>query len=298
MIRLCFLTVCVSSLLCVAPATAATPEVAPLWPDGAPGAVGNEPLDQPSITIYRADGEQAGKAAVVICPGGGYQHLAFDYEGTDVAEWFNAQGVSACVLRYRLAPRYHHPAPLADAQRAIRTVRAHAADWKIDPAKIGILGFSAGGHLASTAATHFDQGHSDSQDPIEQLSCRPDFAVLVYPVVAMATEYGHAGSRKNLLGDQPDPKLLDSMSNERQVTSQTPPCFLVASNEDQAVPAENSVLFYLALRKANVPAELHVFERGPHGFGMGQKDPTLKTWPKLCSDWLRTHQFIGPADAK
>lgn len=274
-------------------ALGAQPTELPLWPDKAPGALGDEPGDRPTLTIHRPDKPTAARAAVVVCPGGGYQHLALGHEGQEIADWLNSLGVTACVLKYRLAPRYHHPAPITDAQRALRTVRAKAGDWNIDAAKLGIIGFSAGGHLASTTATHFDRGQSESGDPIEQQSCRPDFAILVYPVIALATDYAHAGSRKNLLGEQPDPQLLESLSNERQVTKDTPPCFLVASSEDKPVPSENSVLFYLACQQAGVPAELHVFERGPHGFGLGQKDPSLSTWPALCANWLRRHSFLS-----
>jgi acetyl esterase/lipase len=190
------------------------------------------------------------------------------------------------VLKYRVSP-YRHPAPLEDAQRAIRTVRSRAKDLGIDQAKIGILGFSAGGHLASTAATHFDDGKTGAEDLIDRVSCRPDFAVLVYPVVSFTTEHTHRGSLRNLLGDKPDAKLVESLSNEKQVTSKTPPTFLAHTSEDTAVPPENSVLFYLACRKAGVPAEMHVYEKGRHGLGMGMKDPAFATWPEHCLTWLK-----------
>jgi acetyl esterase/lipase len=200
--------------------------------------------------------------------------------------------VAAFVLKYRLGPRYHHPAPLQDAQRALRTVRARAKEWNVDPGRVGIWGFSAGGHLASTAATHFDDGNADAADPIDKVGCRPDFAILCYPVITLKPPYAHAGSRKNLLGDKPDPKLLDSLCNETQVTAKTPPTFLFHTNEDSGVPPENSILFYLALRKNKVPAELHVYEKGRHGVGLASGDPILKTWPDRLDGWLRTRGLL------
>ena len=258
-----------------------------LWPSGAPGAVGAEPVDKPKITVYRADPAHATGAAVVVCPGGGYGVVAADHEGKQVAEWLNSLGVSAFVLQYRLGPRYHHPAPLQDAQRAIRIVRTRAADWGVDPARIGILGFSAGGHLASTAATHFDAGQADAADPVERASSRPDFAVLAYPVISLVDPVAHAGSRRNLLGETPDPKLVELLSNEKQVTAQTPPTFLFHTADDSGVPVENSLQFFAALKKAGVPAELHVFAHGRHGVGLAPDDPALSQWPKLCAIWMR-----------
>jgi len=269
-----------------APATEATPEVVYLWPDGAPGAVGNEPLDQPRITVYLPPADKATGAAVVVCPGGGYQHLAVTYEGHDVARWLNTLGVAGMVLEYRLAPRYHHPAPLQDVQRALRTVRAQASEWHLKTDRIGVLGFSAGGHLASTAATHFDAGNPDAKDTIDRESSRPDFAILCYPVISFTTEAVHSGSRKNLLGDNPDEGLVKSLSSELQVTAETPPTFLVHSAADKPVPPENSILFYQALRKAGVPGELLIFEQGPHGFGLGKDDPALTLWPGVCAAWM------------
>ena len=267
------------------------PKVEVLWPKGAPGANGDEEKDKPSITVYLPAAEKANGAAIVVCPGGGYGALAMDHEGKQVAEWLNANGVAAFVLRYRIAP-YRHPAPIRDAQRAIRTVRTRAAEWKVDPNKIGILGFSAGGHLTSTAATHFDKGNKDAADPIDRASCRPDFAVLVYPVISFTTEYTHKGSMGNLLGFDADEELIESLSNEKQVTPETPPTFLVHTNEDTGVPPENSVLFYLALRKAKVPAEMHIYEKGRHGLGLGTSDMPLSTWPQHCITWLRGRGMI------
>jgi pectinesterase len=260
-----------------------------LWPEGAPGALGKDPLDVPTLTPFLPLKEKATGAAVIVCPGGGYGHLA-DHEGAPVAEWLNSIGITAFVLKYRLGPRYHHPAPLEDAARAIRTIRAHGAEWKIDPKRIGILGFSAGGHLAATIATHFDSGKPGASDPIERVSSRPDLAILIYPVITMG-EKTHAGSKKNLLGDNPTPELVALLSNEKQVTAETPPTFLVHTMTDPGVPVDNTLLFVAALRNAGVPFELHLYERGPHGFGLGGNDPILSTWPARCADWLRVHGF-------
>jgi acetyl esterase/lipase len=213
-----------------------------------------------------------------------------------VAEWFNSFGVAGFVLKYRLAPEYHHPAPMLDAQRALRIVRAKAAEWRVDPHRVGVMGFSAGGHLASTVATHYDAGRPDSADPIDRQNCRPDFAVLAYPVITMR-DFGHGGSKKNLLGDNPDPKLVQSLSNESQVNKATPPCFLFHTSADTAVLPENSIAFYLALHKAGVPAELHIYEKGKHGLGLGTKDPkiasVLGTWPQRLYDWMRLDGLLA-----
>jgi len=263
-----------------------------LWPNGAPGALGKEPGDQPSITIHLPPEEKANGAAVVICPGGGYRHLALDHEGRQVARWLNSEGVAAFVLKYRLAPRYHHPAPFQDAKRAMRTVRARAQEWNVDPNRIGILGFSAGGHLASTVGTHFDKGEPRSQDPIERVGCRPDFMVLIYGGLTLKPPYSPWGAYEAIFGNKRDAKLIENLSNETQVTDETPPTFLVHTNEDKVVPAENSVLFYLALRKAGVPAEMHIYEKGRHGFGLAPKDPILSTWPECCAAWMRCRRLL------
>jgi acetyl esterase/lipase len=263
----------------------------PLWSRGAPGAKGSDPADTPFIAVYRPPAEKANGAAVVICPGGGYGFLA-PHEAEPIAKWLNSLGVTGLVLTYRLGPRYHHPAMLQDASRAIRMARAHAVEWKLDEKRIGILGFSAGGHLASTAATHFDAGDPAADDPIERVSSRPDIAILIYPVITMSDPYTHAGSRSNLLGRSPSPELVKLLSNERQVTPQTPPVFLVHTTQDSVVPLENSLLFALACRKAGVPVAMQVYEKGQHGFGLGGNDPILSTWPPQCAAWMKSRGFI------
>ena len=228
---------------------APSPPVELLWPKGAPDAVGSNPEDTPTLTIFRPAEGMANGAAVVICPGGGYGHLADVKEGSAVAAWLNTLGVTGCVLKYRLAPRYRHPAPIQDAQRAIRLVRSRVADLKLDPQRIGILGFSAGGHLASTAGTHYDLGHPEATDPIDKISCRPDLLVLCYPVISFSSPYTHVGSRNNLLGPNADPKLLEALSNEKHVTRDTPPTFLFHTSADTGVPPENSLMFYTSRGK-------------------------------------------------
>ncbi|HEX8774092.1 MAG TPA: alpha/beta hydrolase [Pyrinomonadaceae bacterium] len=282
------LSLCLALSALVARAAPQTPIV--LWPGGAPGATGREPLDTPTLVPYLPPKEKATGAAIIVCPGGGYSHLA-DHEGGPVAAWLNTLGITAFVLKYRIGPRYHHPAPLQDAARAIRTVRAQAAEWGLDSERIGILGFSAGGHLASTAGTHFDSGNPTASDPIERASSRPSLMVLIYPVITMR-EQTHAGSRKNLIGPYPPAALVALLSNEEQVTRETPPAFLVHTMTDKTVPVENSMMFVAALRKAGVPFEFHLYERGPHGFGLGTKDPILSTWPDRCAAWLRLHDFM------
>jgi acetyl esterase/lipase len=265
-----------------------------LWPEAQPGDLEKNPKDTPSLTIYLPPADKATGAAVVICPGGGYGALAMDHEGHQVARWLNTLGVAGFILQYRIAPKYHHPVPLQDAQRAIRYVRANAKEWKVDPHKVGILGFSAGGHLASTAATHFDKGDTDAKDPIDRQGCRPDFAVLVYPVITLVGPSAHVGSRNNLLGKDADMKLVESLCNDKQVTAETPPTFLTHTKEDKGVPAENSVLFYEACKKNKVPVEMHLFDKGNHGLGLAQnrKDLEFSMWPGRCEQWLRTIKVI------
>ncbi|MBE0659106.1 MAG: alpha/beta hydrolase [Bryobacteraceae bacterium] len=257
---------------------AQTPATELLWPEGAPGAVGTEELDKPALTTYVA--AKPNGAAVLVCPGGGYGALAMDHEGKQIADWYNALGVSAFILKYRLGPRYRHPAPLDDARRAMRMIRERALKLGIDPARVGVMGFSAGGHLASTLSTHFQQGE------------RPDFAVLCYPVISFTTRYTHSGSMRNLLGAPPDPALVWDLSNELKVTAETPPTFLFHTNADTGVPPENSILYYMALRRVGVPAEMHIYAEGRHGVGLAQKDPVLSTWPDRLKDWLKVRGFV------
>ncbi len=267
------------------------PEPIPLWPNGAPLAKGSNPADIPSIQIYKPAQNLATGAAIVVCPGGGYGALA-DHEGYDYAKYLNGIGITVAVLKYRVAP-YQHPAPMLDASRAIRYLRSKAEELKLDPNRIGIMGSSAGGHLTATLATHFDDGDKNASDPIDRVSSRPDVAILCYPVITLTNEaFVHKGSRKNLLGENPDPKLVELMSNEKQVTAKTPPTFLFHTMDDGAVPVENSILFAEALRKNKVPYEMHIYEHGRHGVGLAPYDNALNTWPKLLENWLRLRGFI------
>jgi acetyl esterase/lipase len=268
-----------------------------LWPDGAPGAVGREAVDIPTLQPYVPEKPVPTGTSVIVCPGGGYQNLAMDHEGKQVAEFFNSLGVTAFVLKYRLGPRYHHPAMIQDAQRAIRYVRAHADEYKIRADRLGIMGFSAGGHLASTAGTHFDAGDPAAADPLGRLSSRPDFLILGYPVVTFVEAWTHKGSRDRLLGTEQHPDTLASLSNEKQVTKDTPPTFLFHTDADTGVPPENSVMFYLALRRAGVPAELHIYQDGKHGVGLAPADPVLSTWPARLADWMKVRGLI-PRDER
>lgn len=264
-----------------------------LWPKGAPGARGDKPNDKPTLTAWLPAVDKATGAAIVVCPGGGYGHLAVDHEGKQVGQWLNSIGVAAFVCEYRHHGKgYDHPAPLQDAQRAIRTVRARAAELKIDPKRIGIMGFSAGGHLASTAGTHFDSGNSSADDAIEKESCRPDFLILCYAVIAFDEPFTHRGSQNNLIGKDAAPDLVKSLSNEKQVSAETPPTFLFHTTEDTGVPPENSIAFYQALRKHKIPCELHIYEKGRHGVGLAQNDPVLGTWPARLADWLKVRGYL------
>ncbi|HLX65157.1 MAG TPA: alpha/beta hydrolase [Planctomycetota bacterium] len=270
-----------------APLTAA--ESILLWPESAPGAKGNAPADKPAITVHLPAPEKANGAAIVICPGGGYGALMMSYEGHDVAKWLNEHGVAGIVLQYRIHP-YQHPAPLLDAKRALRITRAHAAEWKIDPKRIGVMGFSAGGHVASTLGTHFDAGDATATDPIERVDCRPDFMVLVYPVITM-NEKTHAGSRENLLGKNPTAVEMDFLSNEKQVTANTPPAFLVHSKLDKAVSVENSAVFHAALKAHGVTSEFLELPTGDHGLGCG-KGELWAEWEAKCLEWMKTSKII------
>ena len=273
--------------------TAATaPATFPLWPDGLPATTSPGSGPPPTLTLYRPPAARATGAAVVVCPGGGYQTLA-DHEGKPIAEWLNGLGITAVVLRYRLGPLNHHPAMLQDAAQAIRTTRAKANDWGVDPGRVAIIGFSAEGHLASTVGTHFDAGNPDAANPIDRQSSRPDRLLLIYPVISLREGITHAGSRRNLLGADPAPDLIDSLSNETQVRADTPPTFLVHTADDAVVNAEHSMLFALALQRAKVPVELHVFEHGRHGLGLARGgDLPYAEWTGLCERWLGGQGFL------
>ena len=281
-----FLTTAAFVLLFFTSGNAVEPKTELLWPDGAPGALGSEAKDKPMLIIYAA--EKPSGTAIVVCPGGGYGGLAMDHEGHQIGRWLNEHGITAFILDYRHRGKgYGHPAPLQDAQRAIRTVRSRAAEFRLEPTKVGILGFSAGGHLASSAVTHFDAGNKDAADKIERESCRPDFGILCYPVIAFDQPFTHRGSQKNLLGEGAAADLVKSMSSEQAVTEQTPPCFLWHTMEDKGVPPENSVVFYSALLAHKVPGELHIYEKGRHGVGLAKDIPGTSAWPEACIAWLK-----------
>jgi acetyl esterase/lipase len=269
-----------------------------VWPNGAPDSNGMtlpeetfegkrvRNVSEAEMYVYLPKiGVNTG-AAMVICPGGGYMIEAMDHEGYEMAEWLATQGVAGIVLKYRL-PYGHHEIPLEDVHRTMRIVRQKAAEWGINPSKIGIAGSSAGGHLASTAGTRFDLGNPEAADPIEKFSCRPDFMLLLYPVITFDEEYGHMGSRTNLIGANAKFDLVERYSNEKQVTAQTPPTFLVHADDDTGVPSRNSVEFYMALKKHKIPAEMHIFRQGGHGFGMNKKNLPVDQWPNLFAQWMK-----------
>jgi len=265
----------------------------PLWPGGAPGALGTNAADIPTLTPYLPDPTNTTGAALVVCPGGGYSHLA-PHEGNDYALWLNQHGVTCFVLKYRLGSRgYRRPAMFNDVTRALRMVRADAADWKIDPHRIGIIGSSAGGHLAATLLTHFDSGNTNSDDPIERQSSRPDLGILCYAVITMG-EYAHQGSKDSLLGKHPSKKLVKLLSNELQVKTNTPPCFIWCTYEDKTVPMENSLMFAEALRKNHVPFDLHIYQKGAHGMGLKDKPPFTHPhpWAADCLFWLKQQGWV------
>ena len=268
------------------------PPTIPLWQGAAPGALGTADADIPQLLIFAPTKQITTATGIIVCPGGGYGGLSMDKEGTAVAQWLNARGVAAFVLKYRLGPKYHHPVELQDAQRAIRYVRSHAAEYHIAADCIGIWGFSAGGHLASTTGTHFDAGDPNAADPIDRAGCRPDFMILTYPVISLVDPWTHQGSKRNLLGQDADPELARSLSSDLQVTGETPPTFLFTTNGDTGVPAENSINFYLAMRRAGVPGELHVYQNGPHGVGLALNDPVLSSWPRRLEAWLRVRGLL------
>jgi acetyl esterase/lipase len=270
-----------------------------LWPAGAPGALGDEDIDKPTLTVFLPVAANPTKTGVVVAPGGGYTHLAMEKEGFAFARWLNERGVAAFVLQYRLGMKYHHPVELEDAQRAIRMVRAHAAEYGVATDHVGMWGSSAGGHLAATAGTKFDAGKadasgSDASGLVERQGSRPDFLILSYPVITFHEPDLHRGSLKFLLGDSPDPALVDSLSAETQVTKETPPTFLFATTDDKTVPVINSVMFYSALVKAGVPAEMHLFQHGSHGAGLAPGNPQLSGWPDLLAKWMRERGYMAP----
>ena len=269
----------------------------PIWANGAPGALGTEAKDTPTLTRFAPASGKANGATMLVLPGGGYRGLA-DHEGKAYAEWFAEHGVTAYVLKYRLGSAgYRHPAMLHDAARALRTLRARARAEGLDPARIGIIGSSAGGHLASTLLTHFDAGAPGSDDPIERESSRPDLGILCYPVITMG-EFTHRGSKERLLGENPPDDLVRLLSNELQVTPRTPPTFIWHTAEDGAVPVENALLFASALRKAGVPFALHVYEKGAHGLGLPSAGKGAPAWDEACLFWLTGRGFLAASAAK
>lgn len=279
-------------------------KVLKVWPGGAPNHNGmDEPeekfegvrvrnVSEAEMYVYLPEKEKNTGAAVVICPGGGYWIEAMDHEGYQMAEWFKEKGVAGIVLKYRL-PYGYHEIPSGDARRAMRIVRSNAEEWGIDPSKIGIAGSSAGGHLASTVGTRFDYGNPESNDALEKISCRPDFMLLLYPVITFREEFGHMGSRKNLIGEGNNWELVEKYSNELHVTPETPPTFLVLADDDKGVVPRNSVEFYLALKENGVPAEMHIFADGGHGFGMNKKNLPVDQWPELFYNWLKAKKIIN-----
>lgn len=271
----------------------------PVWPGKAPGARDDSWRAKPMMTIYQPLKEDANGTAVVICPGGAYMMIAIDHEGHTIAKWLGSIGVTGIVLRYRHGGHgYRHPIPLQDAQRAIRTIRHKAKELNVDPNRIGVMGFSAGGHLASTAGTHFDKGKPDAADPVEKAGSRPDFMILGYPVITLKKPFTHWGSRVNLVGNRGDDALVNSLCNETQVTAKTPPTFLFHAKDDGAVPPQNSIEFYRALVKNKVKAEIHLYKQGGHGFGLGRKGTPCAAWPARCAKWLRGMKLLKKAAKK
>ncbi len=278
-----------------------------LWPDGAPnknnppeeekyyeqyGTFRYENISEAELFVYQPEEDKNTGAAVIICPGGGYRVEAIDHEGFRIAQYFKEHGITGIVLKYRL-PYGSSEVPLTDALQAIRFTRSKALEWGIDPQKIGIAGSSAGGHLASTAGTHFDLGNPEADDPMSKISSRPDFMLLLYPVISFKESVGHMGSRKNLIGETNDWKIAKEFSNELWVTENTPPVFFVLADDDRGVIPENSISFYRALKENNIPAELHVFAKGGHGFGMrSEREIPVDNWPDLFVDWLKSMKIV------
>lgn len=247
-------------------------------------------VQMPDMAVFLPSKKNATGEAVIICPGGGYHILAYDWEGSDIARWFNSKGIAAVVLKYRLpisaSNKIPHKSPLMDAQRAMRLVRHHAGQWNIDPLKVGIMGFSAGGHLASTLSTHYDAGDPDNADPVERQSCRPDYSILIYPVISFDSEVSHSGSARALLGENPDEEMLRFFSNDLQVNDNTPPAILIHSQDDKSVPIENSIRYYKALVENGISSEIHTYPYGGHGYSLAIGKGHLSTWPDRVIDWI------------
>jgi len=285
------------------------PRVIALWPEGVPGLRADAApeiikddrvynVHTPSLTYFPASSDKANGTAVIMCPGGGYVRLAVSSEGMGAVHWLNPLGVSVFVLKYRLK-EYGHPAPLRDVLRAVRLVRSHAAEFGLDPHRIGVEGSSAGGHLAACAGTLFDEPVGKTGGVLDSVSARPDFLILQYPVITMKPPLAHSGSVKSLLGENPSQETISLLSVNERVTKNTPPTFLVATQEDRSVPVENTLLFYQALRNAGVPAELHLYHKGPHGFGFRKDLGQTSDWPQRAEEWLRSLNLLpAPAASK
>ncbi|MGO8759017.1 MAG: alpha/beta hydrolase [Terracidiphilus sp.] len=281
-----------------APSAPATPiaalphgQIEYLWPDGAPGAIGTEEQDKPHFEIFSGYGSGP-HTAVIVCPGGGYTHLAYEKEGTRIAEWLNLRGITAFVLTYRLFPRYNFPVPMLDGYRAVRWVRSHASEFDVAPNRIGMWGFSAGGHLVGMVGTRFDDGNPQATDPVDRASDRPDFVISSYGALSLQPGFSRPGAMGALLGPHPSPEQIDDVSPDKHVSPHTPPFFLFATTFDDAVPALSAVSFYTSLVRAGVPAEMHIFQQGPHGTALGQSYPELASWPDLLENWLRLNGWI------
>ena len=295
--------IALSAMVMISVAISAQVEVLKVWPNGALDDNGmklpEEKYDgvrvrnvsEAEMYVYLPEKQINTGAAVVICPGGGYMIEAMDHEGYDMASWLATKGVAGIVLKYRL-PYGHDSIPARDARQAIRIVRSHASEWEINSEKVGIAGSSAGGHLASTVGTRFDYGKKDGANPLERISSRPDFMLLLYPVISFREEFGHMGSRRNLIGEGNNWQMVEKYSNELHVTNETPPTFLVLADDDKTVPPRNSVEFYLSLKEKNIPAEMHIFQQGGHGFGMNKKNLPVDQWPNLFYDWLKARKII------
>jgi acetyl esterase/lipase len=267
-----------------------------LWPDGAPLAVGTEDQDKPRLEIFSGYGPGP-HTAVIVCPGGGYTHLAYEKEGIRIAEWLNLRGITAFVLTYRLSPRYHYPAPILDGYRSVRWVRSHAKEFDVAPDRIGMWGFSAGGHLVGMVGTHFDDGNPQAADPVDRASDRPDFVISSYGAISLQPGFSKPSAPGQLLSEKPSQELLDDLSPDMHVTARTPPFFLFSTTPDQSVPALSAISFYTALYRAGVPAELHIFQQGPHGTALSQSYPELAGWPTLLENWLRLNGWIATPGA-